>query len=187
MSSGNNGAERINCFALVTYIPGPLGAFLDDLRRELVPACLPRAHVTILPPRPVSAPTAEAVEQLHEWISKVPTFRIEGGAIEVFGTTSVIYIGLGPGADELRRIHDRFNAGPLGFAEPHRYHPHITLAQDFPAEQAPQLRELAERRWAEYPGERSFPAETVTFVQNTTDNRWVDLAHWTLGAVPTPR
>ena len=35
MSGGNNGAVPINCFALVTYIPGPLGEFLDQLRREL--------------------------------------------------------------------------------------------------------------------------------------------------------
>jgi len=176
MSSGNNGAVPINCFALVTYIPGLLGEFLDHLRRELVPACVPRAHVTILPPRPVLAPTGAAVEQLNEWI-----------ADEIFETTSVIYIGLGGGREELKRIHDRFNSGPLGFAEPFGYHPHVTLAQELTADQVARTREEAKRRWAEYKGERTFRVETITFVQSTSDNRWLDLAHWTLGAVPTAR
>jgi len=32
--------QRLNVFALVIYIPDPLGRFLDDLRRELVPGSL---------------------------------------------------------------------------------------------------------------------------------------------------
>ena len=46
--------DRINSFALVSYIPEPLAGFLDRLRQELVPNCFLRAHVTILPPRPIS-------------------------------------------------------------------------------------------------------------------------------------
>ena len=38
--------ERLNVFALVIYVPGPLGKFLDDLRRKLVPGCNPHAHVS---------------------------------------------------------------------------------------------------------------------------------------------
>jgi 2'-5' RNA ligase len=187
MSGGNNGAVPINCFALVTYIPGSLGEFLDHLRRELVPACVPRAHVTILPPRPVSAPVEAAVEQLNGWIADTPTFEIEARQVEIFGTTSVIYIGLGAGREELQGIHDRFNSGHLGFAEPFAYHPHVTLAQDLLPDQVQRVHEEAKRRWAEFKGERAFAVETVTFVQNTSDNRWLDLAHWTLGAVPTTR
>jgi 2'-5' RNA ligase len=187
MSSGNNGAVPINCFALVTYIPGLLGEFLDRLRRELVPACVPRAHVTILPPRPVLVPTGAAVEQLNEWIADVPAFDIETREIEIFETTSVIYIGLGGGREKLKRIHDRFNSGHLGFAEPFGYHPHVTLAQDLTPDQVAWTHAEAKRRWAEFKGERTFKVETITFVQNTSDNRWLDLAHWTLGAVPTAR
>jgi len=184
MPCGDNGAVPINCFALVTYIPGPLGEFLDHLRRELVPACLPRAHVTILPPRPVSVPIQIAVEQLNQWIAGIPAFRIEAGQIEIFDNTSVTYIGLGAGREELKRIHDRLNAGHLGFAEPFSYHPHITLAQDLSPDQVARVQEVAKRRWAQFRGDRSFPVETVTFVQNTSDNRWLDLAHWTLAPAP---
>ena len=45
--------QTLSQFALVAYIPDPLGRFLDDLRVELTPDCKPRAHVTILPPRPL--------------------------------------------------------------------------------------------------------------------------------------
>ena len=45
--------ERLNVYALVIYIPDPLGRFLDHLRRELVPAYKPHAHVSVLPPRPL--------------------------------------------------------------------------------------------------------------------------------------
>ncbi len=186
MSCGNNGAEPINCFALVTYIPGPLGEFLDHLRRQLVPACVPRAHVTVLPPRPVVAPVEAAVEQLNGFIPDVPAFEIEARQVAIFGNTSVIYIELGAGREELKRIHGRMNSGHLGFVEPFEYHPHITLAQELTSDQVSQVQEEAKRRWAEFRGPRTFPVETMTFVQNTSDNRWLDLAHWTLG-VPTAR
>jgi 2'-5' RNA ligase len=186
MSCGNDGATAINCYALVTYIPGPLGEFLDRLRRELVPTCLPRAHVTILPPRPVSVPVERAVEQLDARITEVPVFEIEARQVEVFASTSVIYIGLGAGREKLVQIHEQLNTDSLSFAEPFAYHPHITLAQEIAEEQVPRIREQARQRWAEYAGSRTFPVETITFVQNTSDNRWLDLAHWTLG-VPTAR
>jgi 2'-5' RNA ligase len=187
MSCGEDGAVPINCFALVTYIPEPLGGFLDRLRRDLIPGCLPRAHVTILPPRPVLAPTADAVAKLNQWIAELEAFEIEAREVEVFENTSVIHIGLGKGREELQWIHTQLNADPLEFSEPFPYHPHITLAQDFDAEQVPRLLEEAKRHWAQYAGPRTFPVETITFVQNTTQNRWIDLARWSLGAVPTVR
>lgn len=187
MPPGDDGARPTNCFALVTYISGPLGEFLDTLRRELVPSYVPRAHVTILPPRPLAGPADAAVLELHAEISNLPVFDIEPRPVEVFRDTSVIYIGLGAGRSELQRMHERLNKGPLEFREPFSYHPHITLAQDLLPEQVPELCELAKRRWAEFPGPRSFPVETITFVQNTDGNRWLDLAHWSLGAVPSVR
>lgn len=60
----SNGADRINCYALVAYIPGILGSFFDQLRSDLEPNSLaPRAHLTILPPRGLAA----GVEPLRAW------------------------------------------------------------------------------------------------------------------------
>lgn len=187
MPSGNDGARPANCFALVTYISDPLGEFLDTLRRELVPSCVPRAHVTILPPRPLSGPAHSAIRELNAEISDLAVFDIEARSVEIFRDTSVIYIGLGAGRNQFRRLHERLNKGPLEFEEPFPYHPHITLAQDLLPGQLPELFERAKRRWAEFPGPRSFSVETITFVQNTDQNRWLDLAHWSLGAVPSIR
>jgi 2'-5' RNA ligase len=187
MPFGDGGAKPINCFALVTYISGALGEFLDTLRVELVPSCVPRAHVTILPPRALTGSVTDAVAELNAAISDLAPFAIEARSVELFQETSVIYIELGAGRDELRHIHGRLNKGLLTFAEPFPYHAHITLAQELQPEQVPKLLELSRRRWAEFAGKRSFSVETITFVQNTDTNRWVDLAHWSLGAIPAIR
>jgi 2'-5' RNA ligase len=181
LESCGDGAEPINSFALVTYIPGELGEFLDRLRRDLVPTCIPRAHVTILPPRPLLVSPEEAWEHMYPRIKDFPAFEIEARDVEMFESTSVIFVGVGAGRAELRTMHDRLNGGPSGFAEPFAYHPHITLAQDLRPEEVEEIRRKAEIRWAEYSGERSFSVDTVTFVQNTTRNQWLDLAHCQLG------
>jgi 2'-5' RNA ligase len=187
MPDGPDGARPINCFALVTYISGPLGTFLDTLRRDLVPSCTPRAHVTILPPRPLAGPTSAAIQALDAGIADLACFEIETRSVEIFEDTSVIYIGLGAGKAELQRMHERLSTGPLAYCEPFPYHPHLTVAQDLQPDQVERLYEEAKRRWAEYTGPRTFPADNITFVQNTDRNRWLDLAHWSLGAVPSVR
>src|SRR5712692_8234319 len=102
MAFGIDGAERINLFALVVYIPDPLARFLDDLRKELVPDCLPRAHATILPPRPLSAATDAAIEQARTVAGGFAPFDITTGDVEIFPTTDVIYISIKQGERELR-------------------------------------------------------------------------------------
>ncbi len=185
MSLSDQASDLMNCFALVTYIPDPLGAFLDRLRLELVPGCLPRGHVTVLPPRPLFEPPRIAIEELSARIPELPAFDLEAEEVRVFETTSVIYLQVGRGWPELQRMHSALNSGTLEFSEPFPYHPHVTLAQDIRADEVPLLKDLAQRRWRDYRGPRSFTVETLSFVQNTVQNRWLDLAHWSLGAVPT--
>jgi 2'-5' RNA ligase len=176
--------ERLNVFALVIYIPGPLGKFLDDLRRELVPEYNPHAHVSLLPPRPLAVDWRLASDQARALADRWVPFEIELTGIAVFPVTDVIYIELGTGAAELRRMHGALNAGLLKFQDPFPYHPHITLAQELPSELAPSAGELARRRWREYPGHRGFRVEQAVFVQNTLNNCWIDLAEYTLEGSP---
>src|SRR6476660_9151793 len=135
MSANCNGAlrtgmEKLNQFALVIYIPDPLARFLDELRLELVNGCRPRAHVTVLPPRPL--PDVEAaLEEARIMSPEFPPFEIEAGDVEVFPKTKVIYIGLRSGGDQMRTMHEALNTGALLFDEPYAFHPHITLAQEF--------------------------------------------------------
>jgi len=191
MGSDENGVprrppveERLNVFALVIYIPGPLGVFLDDLRRELVPHYNPHAHVSVLPPRPLGVDWHVASDQARNLIEAWSPFDVQLTELHVFPVTNVIYIEVGAGADDLRRMHAAMNLTDLAFEEPFPYHPHITLAQEIPHDTVAQVQELAQRRWDEFTGPRTFRADRVAFVQNTLANCWIDLEEHSLGAVP---
>jgi 2'-5' RNA ligase len=178
--------EGEDIFALVIYIPPPLGAFLDELRRELVPDYNPHAHVSVLPPRPLEGDWRTASEEARVLTEGWAPFDVELTSVRVFPLTNVIYVEIGAGASELSRLHSAMNNSALSFAEPFPYHPHITLAQEIPAERVGELTELARRRWAEFSGPRIFRAERAVFVQNSNGNCWVDLAEYSLGAVAVP-
>jgi len=177
--------ERLNVFALVIYIPDPLGKFLDDLRRVLVPGCNPHAHVSLLPPRPLAVEWQVASDKVRSVLHNRAPFEVELTKIEVFPVTDVIYISVGNGASELRQVHREMNSGPLEFQEPFSYHPHITLAQELPRENVAATTELAQRLWREYAGPRCFSANHAAFVQNSLGNYWIDLAEYSLGGSAT--
>jgi 2'-5' RNA ligase len=187
MLSARSGQDQVNAFALVTYLPDPLGKFLDDLRRELVPGCVPHAHVTVLPPRPLSATPQIAIEAVRSLISDFAPFEIELGQVELFSKTDVVYLSIGRGHKDLLHMHRALNMGPLHYDEPYPYHPHITLAQDLTREQSIELESLARRRWSEFPHPHVFKAESFVFVQNRARNYWIDLAQFHLDPAPSIR
>jgi 2'-5' RNA ligase len=174
-------AERLNMFALVVYIPDPLGQFLDDLRRELVPEYKPHAHVSVLPPRSLEVDWQTACEQVRGLTEAWMPFDVELTRVDIFPATDVVYVEVGAGAEELYRLHSAMNTGALKFDEPYPYHPHITLAQDVLPEHKNAVTELAQRRWREFRGPRIFRAERAVFVQNTMSHCWIDLAEYSLG------
>jgi 2'-5' RNA ligase len=176
-----------NLYALVIYLPDPLGSFLDDLRLEIAPGCNPHAHVSVLPPRPLPVEPDAAIAEARETVASFAPFEIELGGIEKFDSTDVIYISVDGGADQLQQMHQSLNAGALGFDEPFPYHPHVTLAQDIPPDALAPLRELAAARWGAFPGPRSFLARSTMFVRNPRGNLWVDLADGPLRAAPVDR
>ncbi|SRR5579875_46732 len=175
MGCCNGEGSLINSFALVSYLPDPLAGFLDRLRHELVPQCEPRAHVTVLPPRPLTAAPEEAWRDLEKALREVEPIRVELGQVEVFPVTQVLYLSIGAGHNELKRLHQALNRGLLRFEEPFRYHPHVTLAQDLEPQQVAGAVELAGARWREFQQSRGFTVDRLTFVQNTLENRWMDL------------
>jgi 2'-5' RNA ligase len=182
---GGAGADRVNSFALVTYIPEPMGSFLNSLREELVPNCNVYSHVTVLPPRPLQGSPDAAWERIVREASETPVFDIQTTRIEIFPVTSVIYLAIGEGSQELRRMHDRLNRHELAYDEPYTYHPHITLAQELPPDRVAEAFEVATRRWREFSHSRRFPLDHVTFVQNTIQKQWLDLKEVPL-AQPAP-
>jgi 2'-5' RNA ligase len=175
--------QRLNVFALVIYIPDPLGRFLDDLRRDLVPGCNPHAHISVLPPRPLAVDWQVAGEQVRVCAGNWVPFDIVLQRIRIFPVTNVIHLELGEGETEMFRIHAAMNSQALEFDEPFAYHPHITLAQEIPPGHVAAVNRRAQELWDGYTGPRSFRAERTALVQNTLGNCWVDLAEFSLGAV----
>jgi len=176
--------QRLNVYALVIYVPDPLGRFLDDLRRALVPTCNPHAHVSVLPPRPIAGDWRIAGEQVELTNATFEPFDIVLTGIEIFPLTNVVYLELGQGAQQMYDLHAAMNSGALQFNEPFEYHPHITLAQEISAEDVKDIREKARAIWAAFDGPRSFRADRAAFVQNTMGNCWIDLAEYRLGSRP---
>ncbi|HYO82639.1 MAG TPA: 2'-5' RNA ligase family protein [Bryobacteraceae bacterium] len=175
--------DRINSFALVGYIPGALGEFITELRRELVSDCVAQSHVTILPPRPLSADPESAVQDLRVRVAEFSPFEIEMPHIRVFEQSSVVFAEVQRGRSDLHELHDAFNTGVLHFDEPWHYHPHVTLAQGLPPEAVCEVYELARRRWTESAPTHSCIIDRLTFVQNTAANRWLDLEDYELRGV----
>jgi len=173
--------DRINSFALVSYIPEPLAGFLDKLRRELVPNCFLRAHVTILPPRPITTCSEEAWATVRTLAPRFAPFEVEMTSVEVFPVSDVIYVNIGLGGKPLQEMHAAVNCEGLHFKETYRYHPHVTLAQDLKPDELDELVHVARVRWAEYSFTKCFQVEKVVFVQNTRRNNWVDLGECLLG------
>jgi len=173
--------DRINSFALVSYIPEPLAGFLDKLRQELVPNCFLRAHVTILPPRPICASPEAVWETVRTLAPLFPPFEVEMTQVEVFPVTDVIYVGIGRGREEMRNMHAALNAQGFLCHEPYPYHPHVTLAQDLKGDEVDELARVARIRWAECKLPKSFRVDKVVFVQNTRRNSWLDLGESALG------
>jgi hypothetical protein len=173
--------ERINSFALVSYVPDPLAAFLDQLRQELVPTCFLRAHVSVLPPRPLLVPADEAWRHICGLAPLFPPFDVQLTEVRVFPGSNVIYIALAADGDRIAEMHAVLNTNGLEFAEAFRFVPHITLAQELPPRDVEAVAEMARKRWGEHPHERGFRLDTITFVQNTEGNNWIDLGEYRLG------
>jgi 2'-5' RNA ligase len=168
-------------FALVSYIPDPLARFLDDLRIELTPDCKPRAHVTILPPRPLAGELKEAVGQIARDTKGMSPFRVRLGEIEIFDKSQVVYLGIAEGVTELREFYHALNHSALEYKEPFPYHPHITIAQNICADDAAPLAAIARERWADYRGPRDFVVSSLSFVQHVAPSIWTDVAAVSLG------
>jgi 2'-5' RNA ligase len=173
--------DRINSYALVGYIPEPLAGYLDRMRQELVPDCFLRAHVTMLPPRPISSSPGAAWDLVRWFAPQFAPFEVELTNVEVFPISDVIHLAIGAGREQLIRIHKTLNSDGLWFRDPFPYHPHVTLAQNLKPDQVDELARVARARWAECTLAKKFLVDKVVFVQNTRRNEWIDLGECRLG------
>jgi 2'-5' RNA ligase len=122
------------------------------------------------------------MEQLRVRLQEFPPFKVGLGDIEVFEGTQVIYVSIQNGFAELERMHAALNTGRVAFQEPYPYHPHVTIAQELASEDVHNAAQFARWRWSEFKHSRSVWIDRLTFVQNTLENYWTDLAMLNLGS-----
>jgi 2'-5' RNA ligase len=185
MYSSCRGGRTLGQFALVSYLSDPLASFLDRLRLDLDPECSPHAHVTILPPRPMTCEVKQALNELNEESRLFPPFEVELGEVRMFPVSDVIYIDLVKGEPDIRALHDLLEKGLLRYKCKFDFRPHITIGQDLAPTFNQEALQIARARWADYKGPRSFVVDSLSFVQNVAPLVWVDIEKVPL-ALPVP-
>ena len=170
-------------FAVVAYIPDPLGSFLNGLRAELVPGCALRSHLTILPPRRLASGPETLSEELERLVKELPAFEVGLGDVEVFDSTGVIYLSLASGRENVTQLHDALNHGVLFAEDPFPFHPHVTIAQSLGPLPFDEVLALARRRWQECRLPRQFTVAELTLVRNVNPFCWEDLSTHALAPV----
>lgn len=178
-------------YALVAYVRGAAGEFVENLRRELHPD-LPHlaAHLTFLPPRPLQGTESSALQVLERICSEEEPFEVTLGGVETFiPVTPTVYIRVDGAAARMCELHRRLNTEVLAFHEEWPYIPHMTIAKMGGEQPARQAFETARERWSQYSGSRRILLEGLTFVREDVregaregaPSCWVDLAPVPLG------
>jgi 2'-5' RNA ligase len=173
--------EFLNQFAVVAYIRGPLADFVNGLRCELTPGCPHQAHVTVLPPRSISIPVEQAIEESRQILSNFHPFGIRIGDVDLFPTTHTVKLVVADGVNELRTLHDLLGTGPFDGQDNYPYVPHVTLCKEDSGERMETVADVARRRWEQFGGYADLWIDTLTFVRQRADLTWADLADLPLG------
>ncbi len=184
-SSGGHpaGQRPAGQYAVVAYIPEPLGTYLSALRAELVPGCALRSHITILPPRRLTAEADALAAEMARLARNVPAFEVTLGEVEVFPSTGVIYLALSSGRQSVEQAHAALNHGILFAEDAFPFHPHVTIAQNLGAAPFEEVLAQARRRWQECPWPRHFVVEELVLVRSVTPDCWQDLSRHPLAPV----
>ena len=170
-------------YALVAYVKGPAGEFVEKLRRELHPD-LPHlaAHLTILPPRPLLGSESSAIQTLQHLCGQAEPFEVNLGCVETFiPVTPTVYIRVDGTASHMCELHQRLNSQALACQEEWPYTPHLTIAKMSGEKLARDAFKIASERWERYSGSRRILVERLTFVREEAQNQWIDLAPLPLG------
>lgn len=162
--------------ALVAYIPGALGTFIDALSDSLPGGRRVRSHLTLLPPRPLRVPPHQASKLISCALADMPAFEVELTNVVRFPLTGVLYIALGTGFHEASGAHKVLNQGAFYYPERFEYHPHITLAVPQDGVDVDSLEHSAAETWARFDGSRSFSVNVLDLLQQSTSDEWEKLS-----------
>jgi 2'-5' RNA ligase len=163
-------APRWGCFALVSYIPDPLGSFLQGLREILPNTDSSEAHITLLPPRRLKLPVEIASKQARTILRRFPPFDVELSKVRRFPETKFLYLDLSEGNSVIHDLHDALNKGDLFDAEEFEFRPHLTLGGPVSPGVLDSAQQQAEITWnAEHCAPR-FTIEEVVCLWSSPDS-----------------
>jgi 2'-5' RNA ligase len=158
-------------FALVSYIPDPLGSFLHNLRRSFPGEHNPQPHITLLPPRPLKLPVDAASQKAHNTLLQFAAFEVELSKVRSFPETNVLYLDIAKGNRVLRDLHQALNAGDLDHTEEFEFRPHLTLSGRVESAHLPWVRREAETAWYSSDHPRRFTLDEVIFLWLSPESR----------------
>jgi 2'-5' RNA ligase len=170
-------------YALVGYVKGPAGEFVENLQRELHPD-LPylAAHLTLLPPRTLLDTENSALQLLERICGEAQPFEVVLGDVETFTpATPTVYIRVSQGSARMCELHGQLNTLALEYHEEWPYTPHMTIVKMAAGQLVQNAFQIARERWASYTGSRRILLERLSFVRENGQNCWVDLAPVLLG------
>lgn len=148
-------------FALVCYIPDPLGAYLDRLRQSFPADDHAQAHLTILPPRPIYVPVETALDTANAVLQQTFVFDVELQKVSRFAQTNILYLTVGEGNAVVRELHAALNSGHLSYDEPFEFLPHVTVGGPVTADNIADANLEAEREWARFSEQKTFGVREI--------------------------
>lgn len=118
--------------AVALVVPQPLATEVDGLRRACGDPRLGRiaAHLTLVPPVNVAGDrVAEAVGHCRRVARSTPVLGLRLEAPSTFApATPLAWLAVSGDLDELARLRERLDAGPLARPEDHPFVPHVTIS-----------------------------------------------------------
>jgi len=161
-------------FALVAYIPAPLGDFLQTLRDRLPGEEKPQAHITVLPPRPLKSPVEAASKLAKRILKDFHPFPVSLSTVKVFKETNILYLEIATGNNTLHQLHDALNTGVLAHEENFQFLPHLTISGPVPTERLAGVKKNAAQAWRKHAGEKGFEVSQVVALWQPPRGSWDD-------------
>ena len=161
-------------FALVTYIPDPLGRVLQGLQQGCAEES-PKPHITILPPRPLRTLLERVWDQVQRILLGYSPFEAELSDVRCFPETGILYLDISRGSELLHDLHAALSSGELDDEERFDYRPHLTLTGPLPPNQIKQAQTQAQTAWSSSSCSRRFLIEEVVSLwlpNDATDRHW---------------
>ena len=177
-------AGVVSAFALVVYLPEPLGSYLDSFRTSLSGRMTAKAHLTLLPPRQVRIDPHTASGHIARTLRQFRPFEVELTSVTRFPKTNVIYLAVGKGSEEASRLHEALNRDVLAYDEPFDYIPHVTLFLP-PAgageAQIADLQQITGHHWRKFDQKTRFLVDHLDLVRQSSDGAWQKVSNIPLG------